>query len=104
MTSLTKGDDLVPKFKRGDRVNFKGMGNLKPVKGTYVWAVLTHLAVMYLIEHVDGEITKQGLKMNNGFEDGFESIHSSMVQEGHNYILVVGDSLELAPIKNKTIL
>ena len=95
MNDFFDEDDYVVKFKRGDCVNFSGTKNLKAVRKTYVWYVLQHMVVSYLIQHPDGNITKETLQHNNGFKDGFENVPSSQVKIGVKYILVSGSTLEL---------
>lgn len=76
-------------FKRGDCVNFKGDANYKPTQNTFVWAFHVHDGPgHYYIEHEDGEYLYEKLKHNGGFKDGFESLHSSMLQPNIKYIVV----------------
>ena len=93
------------KFKRGDRVNFKGVEKgyrdngvyepvtLKPATGTYVWAVMLHLMIRYVIEHPEGE-PRENFFAKPPFPDGFEAIHSSLLQEGLTYAYVAEADLE----------
>ncbi len=84
-------------FKRGDKVDFKGNGDFKPQARTYIWAVNCHMMVTYYVQHPDGGITKEKIRHNGGFRDGFESPHSDNFQEGLKYICV-GDH-EIEPAK-----
>ena len=83
-------------YKRGDKVNFKGNYKYKPVNGTYIWADNVHLMTTYYIQHPDGDITKQKIKHNNGFPEGFESPESIYFKEGLTYICVTPEEIELA--------
>jgi len=83
-----------PVFKIGDKVNFKGNKDFQPVSGTYIWAINYHLALTFYIQHPFGNITKEIIKHNNGFADGFESPHSSKFKEGLKYICVNGDEIQ----------
>jgi hypothetical protein len=96
-----KSEIKVEEFKRGDKVNFKGDGKYKPMKGTYVWVVSPHMMLMYYIEHPDGNITKQSIAHNGGLADGFETPHSKNFQEGLKYICVIPEQLEKANPETK---
>jgi hypothetical protein len=83
-------------FNRGDKVNFKGNKHYSPVNGTYVWAVNVHMALMYYIQHPDGDVTKEQIAHNGGLPDGFETPHSKYFKQGLKYICVIPDELEPA--------
>ncbi len=88
-------------FKRGDKVNFKGNHNYKPVNGTYIWADNCHMMICYYIQHPDGNITKEKMRRNGGLDDGFESPHSKYFKEGLNYICVTADEIEIVSVNVK---
>lgn len=74
-------------FKRGDFVHFKGNEKYKPYD-TYVWTSFGHLGLAYyLVEHPDGH-DRQGWLDNCGMGDGFECVHSSMLDEDVKYIQI----------------
>jgi len=86
----------MTKFKRGDKVNFKGNEKFSPAFWTYVWAVNQHEMDSCYIQHLNGNISKSLIRENGGFEDGFESPHSSNFKAGLRYICVTENELELA--------
>lgn len=95
------------KFKRGDKVDFSGgetaiyhngqytPKTIKPVFGTFVWAIMAHLQVEYVIEHPDG-FPKEDFLAKEPFKDGFEAIHSSELKDGLTYAYVKEETLMLS--------
>ncbi len=76
-------------FERGDYVYFKGNENFKPCH-SYVWILFGHGGLgFYLIEHPDGNHRSNWMS-KPPFEhiDGFESVHSSMLDEEIKYIQI----------------
>ncbi len=74
-------------FKRGDHVHFKGTEILKPYD-TYVWTVFAHRSIcFYIIEHPDGHYASRWMA-SGGFDDGFESVHSSELNPDLKYIQI----------------
>ena len=82
----------MDKFKRGDKVNFKGNDKFPSCTGTYVWAVMEHLCLLYVIEHHSGAPRSEFMS-KPPFPDGFESIHSSLLREGCRYIYAKEEEL-----------
>lgn len=98
-------------FKRGDFVHFKGNDKYTP-EDTYVWTYFGHLGMeYYLIEHVQGLdmsafINKRPFKKFGIGADGFEAIHSSLLEEGKKYLPIYctefqGETDELIMLKEK---
>lgn len=94
------------KFKRGDCVDYKGgetsifhgsyqVKTLEPNPKTYVWAIIEHGVTQYVIEHKGG-FPKEYFLAKRGQRDGFESIHSSQLQDGLKYAYVDEIDLEFA--------
>ena len=88
-------------FSRGDFVHFKGNEKYKPYD-TYVWDLFGHLGLAYyLIEHPDGHDRQVWLD-NSGMGDGFECVHSSMLDAELKYIQIdcqfINETDELALI------
>ncbi len=81
-------------FQRGDKVSFNGNDKFKAIEGTYIWAVNHHLIEMYYIQHPDGNVTKESMEYNGGFEDGFESPHSKYFNKGVKYICVMPEEIK----------
>jgi hypothetical protein len=99
--------DNTPQFKRGDKVNYNPdaaapdpcycieVQKYKPVNGSFVWARFAHLHTdVVIIEHPDGH-DKSAFTASGNFEDGFESVHSSQLNDGVKYIGVNRWQLEL---------
>lgn len=82
-------------LKKGDRVCFKGNREFKPLDETYIAAISCHEMLAYYIEHPDGNKTKQSIRRNGGFPDGFESPHSSDFEEGKRYIFAIPEEVKL---------
>jgi len=104
------------KFKRGDKVNYdphalpseeqkQGIENgsimdltksgFRAATGTFVWTWFAHLMEWgYVIEHPEGHPKKEFLA-KPPFKDGFESIHSSELEDGKKYIYAGAWQLEL---------
>ncbi len=84
----------MDKFKRGDKVNFKGNETLAPVQGTFVWAILAHMGLnLHVIEHHDG-FPREHFFAKPPFPDGFEAIHSSLLKDGLTYAYAKEDDLD----------
>jgi len=84
----------MDKFKRGDKVNFKGNKDYRACTGTYVWAILAHESLfLYVIEHHSGK-PRSDFFSKPPFPDGFESIHSSLLREGCTYIYAKEEELD----------
>jgi hypothetical protein len=99
-------------FTRGDMVNYNpvnapvstfagtlngfpyGKNPYSPVPGTFVWAKTEHLGVAYVIEHPEG-YPKERFLAGEGLPDGFESIHSSLLDDTKKYIYADHSELEL---------
>lgn len=74
-------------FRRGDFVHFKGNNIYKPYD-TFVWTLFGHGGLSYyIIEHPDGH-DRQAWLDNCGMGDGFECVHSSMLDEDVKYIQI----------------
>lgn len=108
-------------FGRGDKVNYLGgqmitniedvwegekfrgtkieKKDFKPVKNTFVWAINCHEMIRYVIQHEVG-LPKEHFMADMG-EDGFESIHSSQLDDDKKYIYCDEDELELVEKKKK---
>lgn len=82
------------KLQCGTKVNYtpKNNSRYKATQGTYVWAIMYHLMIKYVIEHPEGR-GKLSFMASDGFSDGFEAIHSSELDEGKKYIYA--DEVEL---------
>ena len=92
----------MDKFKRGDKVNFKGNKDFSACTGTFVWAILAHLGLdLYVIEHHSGAPRSEFMS-KPPFPDGFESIHSSLLREGCLYIYAGEEELEFHTTQNAT--
>lgn len=96
------------KFERGDYVYFIGNEKYKPCH-SYVWTFFGHDGLsFYLIEHNDGE-SRENWMYKPPFEhiDGFESVHSCMLDADINYIQincdVYGETNELTLIKETNL-
>lgn len=80
-------------FKRGDFVHFKGNDKYISVD-TYVWTFFGHMMLeYYIVEHPQGKdmysfTNKPPFRRFGIGADGFESVHSSQLQEGLKYIAV----------------
>ncbi|MCK5521002.1 MAG: hypothetical protein KAI81_07805 [Candidatus Marinimicrobia bacterium] len=96
-------------LKRGIKVNYtpketnanlsNGLGYkdnpYNPVNNTYVWAYFAHLSMKcFVIQHPEGH-EKEYFLASNGFEDGFESIHSSLLKDGLKYIYADPSEVEI---------
>ncbi len=94
------------KFERGDYVYFKGNDKFKTYH-SYVWTLFGHDGLsFYLIEHPDGYHRSSWMdKPPFENQDGFESVHSSELDEEINYIQIncsndfFGETNELVLIK-----
>lgn len=101
MTDVTNQNWIFYRFHRGDLVSYEGFDKMKPLKETYVWSVVDHIGIIrVLIQHPDGSVTKETLKHNDGFCDGFENVHSSEVQKGLHYHFTSPDRLTLIKRSN----
>ncbi len=99
-------------LKRGVKVNYIPEGVVlngyracyhESVKGTYIWAMMAHLRVSYVIQHPKGH-DKEYFLAGKGFEDGFESIYSSLLKDDLKYIYADESELEIInPLKNETM-
>lgn len=84
-------------YKRGDRVNYKGDENGDgAVTGTYVWATMAHEILRYVIEHPQGHPKSAFIQdyLQGRFPDGFEAVHSSMLNDDLLYIYADPEELE----------
>jgi len=90
-------------FKRGDKVWYcpsvgasaAGRSFVEPIE-TYVWALMAHEYIRYVIQHPHGSPKSKFINPPGSFPDGFESIHSSELSDGSNYIYAEPEELELS--------
>ncbi len=83
-------------YKRGDKVDYNPEDrNGTPCKGTYVWAIMEHLMIRYVIEHPNGH-PKSRFTASGNFPDGFESIHSSQLDDNLLYMYAKEEELSVS--------
>ena len=82
-------------FQRGDRVRFTHKTDPSSnVDSTFVWAVMSHFQVKYVIGHDNGH-PKSKFLATPPFADGFESIHSSYLKDDFTYMYADPECLTL---------
>jgi len=84
-------------LKRGSHVSFKGNEEFCAIESTYVWAICFHEMIRIVVQHKDGFPKSYFISdyLKGRFPDGFESVHSSELEDDKKYIYVMPTELEL---------